>query len=51
MRNEFAEFIKNKIDQDANLSGKIVLLTGDLGFSVLEPLSEMLGPFSFHAYS
>lgn len=41
MRNTLANFLVNKIDLDK--AGQFVFLTGDLGFSVLEPLREKLG--------
>lgn len=41
MRNEVVEFLIKKIDSE---NPKMVFLTGDLGFSVLEPLQKKLGP-------
>lgn len=41
MRNKFVEVLLKKVEQDAQK--KIMVLTGDLGFSVLEPLRAKLG--------
>jgi transketolase len=51
MRNTFANLLLKKIEQ-AQSSGRAeepVLITGDLGFSVLEPLKEKLGPAFINA--
>jgi transketolase len=42
MRNAFAAFVTERVKQGAG--DNVVVLTGDLGFSVLEPLREALGP-------
>ena len=42
VRNEFVRFLKNKIDEGR--ADNIAVITGDLGYSVLEPLVAALGP-------
>lgn len=42
MRNEFARLVVEAVKGHSN--DKISFLTGDLGFSVLEPIRELLGP-------
>lgn len=41
MRNEFAKFLLQKVE--AGAADRLVVMTGDLGFSVLEPLQAVLG--------
>jgi transketolase len=42
MRNAFAAFLQSKIERGEG--ERVVVVTGDLGYSVLEPLQRALGP-------